>query len=58
MTEKEFLTKYPKPDKCPMSIEEWCDPLGYCWAFATAKDEGRSWDEEKNCPCNFFKADE
>lgn len=55
MTKEEFLLKYPKPKKCPMSIDEWCDSLGYCWAYATAIDEKAVWDEDTKCPCILFE---
>ena len=49
----EFLKKYPKPNKCPITIADWCSPLGYCWGVAQSIDEGKRWDETR-CPCEMF----
>ena len=50
-TKEQFLAKYPKPQKCLIPIEEWCTPLGYCWAYASAVDKGEKWNEDEHCPC-------
>ena len=55
MTKEQFLLKYPKPDKCPILLDEWFTPLGYCWGEATTIDDEKQWDEDKNCPCELFK---
>ena len=57
LTLEQFLEKYPKPSKCPMSMEEWTDGLSYCWGYAITIDEGRTWDDDQ-CPCEFFKETE
>jgi len=55
-TKEQFLEKYPKPEKCPMSIEEWTDGISYCWGYALTIDEGKLWDDSR-CPCEFFDKD-
>jgi len=40
--------KYKKPECCQkITEEEWNAPLGYCWAFALAQDEGDECDCQK-----------
>jgi len=49
------ITEYEQPACCMLTEEEWTHPLGYCWGFAIAQDEGKDF----NCNgCDRYKDDE